>query len=93
MNYFNYTEDEMMQLREILAENLELTQDDLENLSDLGAVEMAIMHGVIELDEETMYNIRGTLADEMGVQVDSLDPVTDQGIIEMAARYGCCNER
>lgn len=88
MNYFNYTDDEMMQLRGILAENLELSEDDLENLSDLGAVEMAIMHGVIELDEETMYNIRGSLAEQMGVRVDSLDSVTDQGVIEMAARYG-----
>ncbi|MEP7288356.1 MAG: hypothetical protein ABI947_21610 [Chloroflexota bacterium] len=88
MNYFNYTDDEMMELREILAENLGLTWNDLDNLSDEGAVELAIMHDIIVPDEETMYNIRWTLAEIMQVPMENFEAVTDQGIIEMAARYG-----
>jgi len=87
MNFFDYSEDDMFQLRGILAENLD-GQWDIESLSDVEAVALGIMNGIIQVDEDTMYNIRGTLAEQMQVPVESFQAVTDEGIIEMAARYG-----
>jgi hypothetical protein len=88
MNFFEYTNDQLVQLREILAENLDPEQWDVAALSDTEAVALAIMNGIIAVDEDIMVNIRGSLADQMQVPMDSLQAITDEGIIEMAARYG-----
>jgi hypothetical protein len=88
MNFFEYNDDQLMQLREILAENLDSSQWDVESLSDTEVVALGIMNGIIPVDEDVMYNIRGSLAEQMQVPPDSLQAITDEGIIEMAARYG-----
>jgi hypothetical protein len=88
MNFFEYTDDQLVQLREILAENLDPAQWDVESLSDTEAVALGIMNGIIAVDEDIMYNIRGSLAEQMQVPMDSLQAITDEGIVEMAARYG-----
>jgi hypothetical protein len=87
MNFFEYTEDQLVQLREILAENLDPAQWDMEALSDTEVVALGIMNGIIAVDEDIMYNIRGSLAEQMQVPMDSLQAITDEGIVEMAARY------
>jgi len=85
---YNYSAEDMLQIREMVAQAQEVSLEELDSLSDDQVVEMALEQQlIVPYTPDQMIEIREALAEKMAVSVDELADVTDAGVIELAVRH------